>query len=499
MFLRFLEQYILARHFGPSRVLDAYFVAQITVLIGVQLALAVTSAAVPVLTSRAKSSNDLQGATFTVLVCVFLGSTALAIAVTLAAPLVVAVLGSGLSAQTDKLAQALLRCYVPAALLYIVAAVLRAYWHVHQNLLTPAILQPLIPFGSACAALLVTFNFVRIEWVPLGSAMGALVCVAILAKPFLTDARLCSGLWNSRVAREFRNALFPVTLSMVLIPCMIAIGRLFASRLSPGSVSALSIAASLMSIPGQIAATSVGTAVLPRASSLFVGSEHAQVAALVERGLRVTIFCSMPFSVALGLYPATILETVFHGSSFGPNAVALTSHALLGYCIGIPALGVIQVLVFVFFASAAWRQVARVTILSVVINLVFTAFLSRSLFGLAMAFSLSCCAAAGILMLVLNLHVLRLSISNLFISAGKSLGASLAGFAAVYLLRCYLLSLHIVAPMILMLLLGFASYIVLAAVVCKPEMYEVLSVLRPNRALPVANARDQATLVRGAQ
>jgi putative peptidoglycan lipid II flippase len=499
MLLRFAEQYLLARRFGPSKTLDAYFVAQVVIMVASQCAVAVTSAGVPIITARIHAGNqDVQEADFTIVACVLLVCIVSAVVLPLAAPLLVRLLGPGLDEGSRNLARFLLRCSVPAALLCTVAAALRAQWHARHDLLLPGVLQPLMPLISTCFAAGVAFDLLGIEWVPLGAGFGALLLALALAKPFFNDARSRAKLWSPAVAREFGSALFPVGLAMVLIPCMIAVGRVFASRLPIGNVSALSIAASLMSVPGQLAATSVGIAILPRTSAFFSNKQHSEAATLIERALRMTIFCAMPFSAVFALYPDRVVQIVFHGSSFNTGAVHLTSTALLGYSFGIPALGAMQVLVFALFASSAWRQVSGVTVLSLLVNILLSIFLSRSILGLSASFSTSCCISSAILTTLLKRYFTHLSAGRLLLAAGKAAVTAVSAFGVVHLLGLYLFPQPNLRTSLLLLAASLISYFGIGILVCRPEIHELVSLVRLNKKEQGTLVNDETTLVPGA-
>jgi len=494
MLLRFAEQYLLARHFGPSHTLDAYFVAQTLILIASQCAVAVTSAAVPVITARIKTEDeDVQQADFTVAAFVVLGCVFLALVLTAAAPLLVRLFGAGLDEPSRRLAGFLLYCSIPEALLSMAAAAFRAHWHAHQNLLLPGLLQLLMPLVSTALAALVAADLLGIAWVPIGAGFGAFLFALALAVPFFRHAASRTKLWNPSLAKEFGRALFPVSLAMMLIPCMIAVGRFFASRLPAGNVSALSVAASLMSIPGQLAATSVGITILPRTSTLFSGNQQEAAASLIERAIRLTVFCSMPFSLAFALYPDGIVQTVFHSSAFNAGAVHLTSLALLGYCAGIPALGAMQVLVFALFAASAWRKVAGVTLFSFVINIVFSIVAGRSILGISGAFSLSCGFSVVVLAVLLR-RIVPLSLPGLLTAAAKAAGASAVSFGAIYLARSW--GWMQTAPSAVLLLASFAAYAGVAAVLCRAEMREFFGLLRLGKT--PGPLKDESSLAQGA-
>ncbi len=494
MLLRFAEQYFLAARFGPSQTLDAYFVAQVLILFASQCAVAITSTGVPIITSRRvmPGNEAVAPADFTIALCILSIGVGLGIVLICAAPWMVRIFGPGLDSQSSSLARLLFRCSVPAALLSVVAAGLRAHWHAQQKLVWPGILQLLMPLVSTCLAVLVALHLLGIEWVPLGAGAGALEFALALTKPFLRHSQAQGPRWSFPIARQFFVALLPVCLAMMLIPGMIAIGRVLASHLDAGNVSALSVAASLISIPGQIAATSIGIAILPRASSLFSNNDRTAAAALIERALRVTLFTATPFAALFWLYPDRIVRLLFHSASFDAHAVALTANALRGFSCGIPALAAMQVLVFALFASSAWRRVAGVTVFSFLLDVVLSRWFGHSVLGLAAAFSVTCYVSTAVLMLLLRQLVTGLSPAHLLLSFGKAAAAAAVPFGAVYLAWH-----HRESQTILQVSLCCAGYIGFGALFCGEEVRELIGLFQ-RRKPAVCNVQERTSLVAGA-
>ncbi len=490
MAMRFVEQYLLAHTFGVSGVLDAYFLGQIIVLIGSQCAVAVTSAAVPVIAARL-SQDGIQSAEVT---AVTLSSTVAGVCslagilLFFLAPELAVVFGGELREVDRTLAVLLLRCSIPATVLFVYSAALRGYWHARQNLLKPGLVQPLMALGSMICALLVALGKVRILALPIGALIGAFCITVVLIEPLYQSRQYLRRVsWTSRDARRFLRDLMPVGLSMVLIPIMMAVGRMFATRLAAGAIGALSLAASVMSIPGQLAATAIGTVILPKVSFMHSGGNFNESARLVGRAVRVTAFVTLPCAFALALYPSSIISLVFRGGAFDGEAVKMTSSALIGYSIGIPALAVMQVLVFALFAASAWIEVIVTTAASIAINFILYVLLGSSLFGLAMAFSLTCIFNCGLLIILLDKKLKGLSsfpYLDIVQSILKALAACSLSFGLPRIFILFFEPRHTRIMPLAQILTSVGLFLICATVVCQAEVREIVSIFNRPRSMP---------------
>lgn len=435
--LKFVEQWILARALGAGQKLDAYFLGQIVILLGAQLAVAITSAAIPVLMTFEEPCRKV--AARRMFLIIFAGAVAvLSVMAALSGP-IVGLLQGALDPCNARLAREVFLWLLPATGACLLAALLRAFWHANRDFFQPGMGQILMPLCTCGGALLVAVAGWSLQYAAAIANVGALLLVLLLYRPLLHARDEGFSTTYKELASKLGIALLPVAAALALIPAMVAECRTFASWLTPGSVTAISLAVSLAGIPGQLAAASIGMVLLPRASSLLVSGRNGDAARVVDRALRTTSFIVVPCAVLVLLRARELVEIVFRRGAFDIAAVHSTAVALAGFGVGIPALASMQVLTFALFATHKINQVGVSAIATLLANIALSRLLLHSgLIGLAVAFSLACFLNTGVLLYLLLAALPELRLTSLLSSISRVSAASFAAGCAGSLLVKYL-------------------------------------------------------------
>lgn len=484
MLLRFTEQCLLAKALGAGQRLDAYFLGQVIILLAGQAGVAVTTAAVPILAQY--EIDDFQAATKRLLATSIPWIViALALTAVLSGP-IVDHLGGKYDPVNRQLARAILLWLLPATGATVVAGVLRGYWYAQRDFVLPGVGQLFMPLCTCAGAALVALAAWDLRFAAAVANVGALALVLVLYRPVrsrLPGARSAAISYRhlKGVARRFWTALLPVGAGLAMLPAMVAASRSFASWLSPGSVTAISLAGSLASIPGQFAAASVGMVLLPQTSVWKAAGRMGDAARMVERALCNTAFIAIPCAIILALWPQQIVDIVFQRGAFDRAAVGLTASALMGYSFGIPALAGLQVLVFALFGMLGARQVARMAVVTLLLNLLLSrALLPFGVSGVAGAFSLACCIDAAFLLWLLAKRVPELRLGHVAVRHFRILAISaVAGVAGRVLGGIVETSTRYTGlSFVITLAVVAAIYLGINLLVATPEIEEILSTVR---------------------
>jgi putative peptidoglycan lipid II flippase len=493
MLLRFVEQWLLARALGAGPGLDAYFLGQIVLLLGGQLAVAVTSAAIPILSSIDERDRPAAARRLCRITIVWVAGL-FALLAGFSGP-VVNSLQRSLDPLHARLAQQIFLWLLPATAACIVAALLRAYWHANRNFLLPGVGQLFVPLCTCGGAALVAIGVWNLRYAAAAANLGAILLAVLLYLPLLRRGETSGSDRRIKLAgipRKFGAALIPVTASLALIPAMVAASRSFASWLAPGSVTAVSLAVSLASIPGQIAAASIGMVLLPQMAHFLVAGRTQDAARIVERSLRTTAFVVIPCAVFLLLRAPQAVDLVFRRGAFDTSAVHATAAALIGFTIGIPALASMQVLTFALLAARRTRQIAAVAFCTLLLNLLLTrCLLPFGLIGVAGAFSAACFFNAAVLLQLLVSALPQLALRPLLISHLRivSIAAVACGLARALTMPWSAGS----EPLLFIATLGLAAalYLALSRLEGSPELAELLTTVRLRHSRIVGVAANQ--------
>lgn len=482
MLLRFTEQCLLTRALGAGRRLDAYFLGQVVLLLGGQVAVAVTSAAVPLLAETAGHNLDVAARRMLLACTVFVVVSFSAIAA-LHVP-IIGLLGGKLDPESMLLASTVFLWMQPAAAASILAGMLRAYWHAKRNFLVPGVGQLFVPVCTCGGAVFVALGLWDLRLAAASANIGALLLAGVLHRPLWGNlhawsAEAAGSDLLKKVASRFGAALLPVSIGFALLPAMIAAARFFASSLPAGSVTAISLAAGLGSIPGQFAAASVGMVLLPQISLLKAAGRSRDAARVVERALCNMAFIATPCTVFLVLWSREVVEAVFKHGAFDKAAVELTASALTAYSFGIPAQAAMQVLVFALFAMLWTRHVACMAAITLVVNLLLSRFLLPfGVSGVASAFSLACLLDGAVLLCLLVKALPEMRVRALLFRHLSILVISVLAGGMGSVIARYLQSGRALLSLLVPLTLVAAIYLGVNLLVASPEMGEILAALR---------------------
>jgi putative peptidoglycan lipid II flippase len=483
MLLRFVEQWLLARALGAGPGLDAYFLGQIVLLLGGQLAVAVTSAAIPLLSSIDERDRPAAARRLCRVTIVWVAGLFALLAI-FSGP-VVNSLQRSLDPLHARLAQQIFLWLLPATAACIVAGLLRAFWHANRSFLLPGVGQLFVPLCTCGGAALVALGVWNLRYAAAAANLGAILLAVFLYLPLLRRGEDSGSDLRFKLAgvpRKFGAALVPVTASLALIPAMIAASRSFASSLTPGSVTAVSLAASLASIPGQIAAASIGMVLLPQMAHFLQAGRTQDAARIVERSLRTTAFVVAPCAVFLLLSAREAVDLVFRRGAFDASAVHATAAALLGFAVGIPALASMQVLTFALLGAHRTRQIAATAVCTILLDLVLTrCLLSFGLMGVAAAFSIACFFNAAVLLRLLASAVCELRLRALLTAHLRIAAIAAVACGLAHALTVFWINGSEPIEFVATLCLAAGLYLSLSLLAGSPEMAEIFTALRHRR------------------
>ena len=477
MLLRFGEQCMLARSLGAGQPFDAYFLGQIILLLGGQLTVAVSSAAVPLLIEAGEEAAAVTRS-FVKTSAIVLAGLSLMVAL-VSTPLIQA-LGVKLDSPHRELARSILLWLTPATAAWILSSVLRAYWNAHRRFVTPGVAQLFIPLATCTGAALLALGMFNLRHVAAVANIGAAVLLIALWKPISSvPRRVADPSRTALLTRKFATTLLPAGVGLALMPGMVVLARSFAARLVPGSVTAVSLAASLGSIPAQFAAVSVGVVLLSETALRKAAGKSGETARVIERALCNTAFVVLPSAVVLMLWSNEIVEIVFRRGAFDKAAVGLTASALSGFSFAVPFQSAVQVIMFALLALGASRSVALTSLLTLGIDAVLSRLLlGWGVAGLAASFSIASFVSCGIFVLLLLKASPELNLGSLLARNLRVAATAVAAGASAYLVTPHLhLTLplpRLVAGLTLFGLVYFGANLVLGGA----ELREILGTAR---------------------
>jgi putative peptidoglycan lipid II flippase len=222
--------------------------------------------------------------------------------------------------------------------------------------------------------------------------------------------RLALGLSGLRAA--FRHPgvglvlrrMAPALLGVSVAQISLLINTQIASHVAVGAVSWLTYADRLMEFPTALLGVALGVVLLPQLSAAQARDDRAAYSAMLDWGLRMVLLLALPCAAALLVFAQPLTAVVFHYGRFSVQDVQMTTHALMGYGVGLMGLVGVKVLAPGFFARQDTKTPVKIAIVVLIATQALNALLVPRLghAGLALAIGLGALLNAGWLLVGLR-------------------------------------------------------------------------------------------------
>ena len=183
--------------------------------------------------------------------------------------------------------------------------------------------------------------------------------------------------FNNKVKFFFKK-LLPSIFSSGVTQINILIGTIIAS-FQANAVSYLYYADRIYQINLAIAGIAIGVVVLPQLSKhVFLGKKN-KILNIQNKALELSMFLSLPASIALIIGSEEIISALFGYGSFSEEAVNNSGRALFYFSLGLPAFGMIKVFSTFFFANQDTKTPFYISLVSVILNIFISLFYFSSI------------------------------------------------------------------------------------------------------------------------
>ncbi len=400
---------VVAHQFGASQVYDAFIIAfTIPNLLRDLLAEgAMTAAFVPVfteyLTIRTKEETwRLVSSVFNLLLIITSVITLIGL---LFAPIAVNLIAPGFTGKeifelTVKLTRMLFPFIIFMSLSALAMGILNAMGHFTSPALAPAMVN--VCAISSLFLLSPLFPHQPIIGLALGTLIGGSAQFLIQIPQLLKEGVKWRGILRVRSegVRRIIALMIPRAIGSAITQINTAVGRMLASLLVPGSISALYYAHILVQLPVSLFGVAVATVLFPTFSKYVVTNERDHLKETFSWGIRQILFLTIPASVGLIVLGKPIIEVLYERGEFDHSATDATYIALVFYAIGLIAYAILKLLVTLFYALHDTKTPVKVGVISMIVNIVLSLLLMGPLIhgGLALATSISAYLNMGILL-----------------------------------------------------------------------------------------------------
>lgn len=381
----------------------------------------------------------------------------------------------------------LLRLLLPTVVVFGLSGLVMGILNAHQRFWLPAIAPAMYSLGQIGAVIFLPDSW-GIQRLALGALIGSLLHLLVQVPGLM---RL-GGQFTPTLGRdvpEVRQVLFlmgPRILGVAVVQLNFIVNTMVALSLPTGSVSAVSLAFTLMLMPQAAIAQSVAIAAMPTFSAQAALGKIDEMRSALVSLLRGVMLLALPASVGLIMLRTPIVQFLYEGGEFTARSTELTAWALLWYAAGLVGHSLVEILSRSFYALQDTKTPVVVGVVAmtcnVIFSLVFPGWFTQMGWlphgGLALANSLATTLEAGALLIFMRRRLNGIQGGRVAQAAWQALlsAAVMGGGIWLWLLGSW--NLHPVVVALGGVALGGGVYGLMLVILRVRELSTVMSALR---------------------
>ena len=384
--LGFLRGVIIAAIFGASRETDAYFIAIsipdfIHYVLNTPFYFAIVSLYNEYKETGGSNKESLRVVSAMVGVLLVI-SLAITIGVILFAPNIIRGLAPGFDANNTVLAVKLARIISASIIFLTISNLFSGVLNAERHFALPALRGPIQ--NIFIVSFIVFFaSKIGISSAVLGNVFGMVLIFLLLSVGMVRwiNYKGTIAFKHAGIVKGFKFAL-PLMLGAGVTKANVIVDRLMASRLTAGSISALSYGYLPVNFAHTIFAVSIATVIHSSMSAVAAKSDMRELQQTIQQGLRFVFLIIVPASIGLIILNKPIIEVLFQRGAFDGHDASIASRILCYYSIGLFAISLSSILNRALFSIQNTKIYAIVGIFAFILNIILNLLLLR-LMGLA--------------------------------------------------------------------------------------------------------------------
>lgn len=329
----------------------------------------------------------------------------------------------------------LLRIMLLSPVIFGISGLLMGILNAHQVFLLPALAPTMYWLGMIFGVL-----FLVPEWGIHGLAWGVVIGAVMHLGIQLPALRRLGGDYFATIGlrfpavREVGRLMAPRLLGVAVVQLNFLVNTILASAQPEGSLTAITLAWAVMTMPQVVIAQSIAIAALPTFCNQFDRGQLLELRASLAGTLRGLIFLALPASLGLILLRRPIVALLFQRGEFDAHSTELVAWALLWYAAGLVGHSVVEILSRAFYAMHDTRTPVFIGAAAMSLNLAFS-FAFAALFlrigwaphgGLALANSAATALEMTGLLVLMRRRLNGLNGREILSGLGQAVAASLA-------------------------------------------------------------------------
>lgn len=199
-------------------------------------------------------------------------------------------------------------------------------------------------------------------------------------------------------SKNFLKQMLPAVLSAGVVQISLFISQSMASFID-GAISILSYAERIYQFPLSLIGTAFGTVLLPQLSKLYNNKNFKEAAITQENAIKFALYISTPCAVGICILANFIIHTIYQRGAFIQQDTINAANCLACFSLGLPAFILNKVLTPIFYANCDQKTPLKITILTLVINIILNAIFMKLYGAASIALGSSIAAWVGTLLL----------------------------------------------------------------------------------------------------
>jgi putative peptidoglycan lipid II flippase len=289
------------------------------------------------------------------------------------------VLDPGGNPYQEELTVLLLRVLMPSIVIFGISGLVMGVLNSHQIFLIPAVAPAMYSFGIIIGVTLfpAEWGIMRLAY---GAVTGSLLHLLVQLPNLLRLGgryTVSLGLRNPLVG-EVARLMGPRVFGVAVVQLNFIVNTIIALSLPEGSVSAITLAFSLMLMPQMAIAQSIAIAAMPTFSRQAATGKLSEMRASLAASLRGVLLLALPAATGLILMRGPVIRLLYTGTSsfFDDRSVQLVAWALLWYGLGLVGHSVVEIISRAFYALHDTRTPVMVGVAAMSLNIVFSLLFS---------------------------------------------------------------------------------------------------------------------------
>ncbi len=186
--------------------------------------------------------------------------------------------------------------------------------------------------------------------------------------------------WRHRQVRRIMKLMLPTLFGASVGQLNLLLDTVLITLLVTGSQTWMYQSTRLLELPLGVFGVAMGTVILPMLSRHYLSTDRGAFSRSLDWGMRTTLLIAVPAMLALLLLARPIVSTFFQNGQYTAFDTHMTSLSTMALSIGVPAYALVKVILPAFYARQDTRTPVRAALVSLVVNMLFNAFLVSLLF-----------------------------------------------------------------------------------------------------------------------